>query len=55
MLPELDMKHAILVVQYAAAWKDDLLKFLQLNKNDATICAVADTQISMYLYGGIRL
>ena len=50
LFPDPDIDYPMLIIQYGFSWEDELMKFLELDKSEATICPGVETSASRYLY-----
>ena len=50
LFPDPDIDYPMLIIQYGFSWEDELMKFVELDKSEATICPRVETSASCYLY-----
>ena len=50
LFPDPDIDYPMLIILYGFAWEDELMTYLGIDKNEATICPGVDTASSRYLY-----
>ena len=50
LFPDPDIDYPMLIIQYGFSWEDEVMKFLELDKSEATICTGVETSASRYLY-----
>ena len=50
LFPDPEIDYPMLIIQYGFAWEDELMTYLDIDKNTAVICPGVDTASSRYLY-----
>ena len=50
LFPDPDIHYPMLIIQYGFSWEDELMKSLELDRSEATICPGVEKSASRYLY-----